>query len=296
MTENRSLRPIDDDDTPNANPAGVPPASVAKPDYDPGDPNGFELVDEGPGRPRGTIFHASPWDGWPAEWNMPLLGGGSTGDLFDTAWAALDLNSSVFASMPVYMVGASPNLPDGWIDNPDPDKYNSWVGFARALMWDYQLGEVFVVCTARFANGWHGTVPRRAAVDDRRRPARRRHPGLLDRLCRRDRRRAAHPVPDHRRRGAGQRAARRRPFQAARRLGAAALPDQLRPGRRRADRGAGVRGGAQRQAGVRSARPVGRGAHGPSRPARRARRWGDVEGDADQRPAVGADRARRLHR
>lgn len=153
--EPRSLRPIDDNDTPNANPAGVPPASVGKPDYNPGDPIGFEVIDEGAGvrRPR-SLLHASPWDGWPAEWNLPLLGGGSTEDLFDTAWSALDLNASVFASMPVYMVDASPTLPDEWIDNPDPDKYTSWVGFARALMWDYQLGEAFVLCTARYANGW----------------------------------------------------------------------------------------------------------------------------------------------
>ena len=166
--EGRSLRPIDDDDTPNTNPPGQPPASVAKPDYTPGDPNGFEIIDEGPGRPRGTIFHASPWDGWPAEWNMPVLGG-NTEDLFDTAWAALDLNSSVFASMPVYTVDASPNLPDGWIDNPDPDKYTSWVGFARSLMWDYQLGEAFVLCTARYANGWparfHVVPPWTVSVD-----------------------------------------------------------------------------------------------------------------------------------
>ena len=151
-SETRSLRPIDDDDTPNTNTPGQPPASVAKPDYTPGDPNGFELIDEGPGRPRGFI-HASPWDGWPADWNLPVLGG-ATDDLVDTAWAAIDLKASVFASMPVYMVGASPNLPDQWIDNPDTDKYNSWVDFAHALMWDYQLGEAFVVCTARYANGW----------------------------------------------------------------------------------------------------------------------------------------------
>jgi HK97 family phage portal protein len=147
------LRPRDDDDTPNDNPPGVPPASVAKPDYTPGDPEGLVLVDEGPGarRPR-SLLHASPWDGWPADWNLPLMG--RTSELTDTAWAALDLNSSVFASMPPYMVGASPNLPDEWIDNPDPDRYESWADFAHALMWDFQMGEVFVLCTARYGNGW----------------------------------------------------------------------------------------------------------------------------------------------
>lgn len=162
------MRPVDDTDEPNANPAGVPPASVGKPDYTPGDPIGFEVIDEGPGRPRGRIFHATPWDGWPAEWNMPLMGGRAD-ELVDTAWAALDLNASVFASMPVYMVGASPTLPDEWIDNPDPDRYESWADFAHALMWDFQLGEAFVLCTARYGNGWparfHVVPPWLVSVD-----------------------------------------------------------------------------------------------------------------------------------
>ena len=167
--EPRSLRPIDDDDTPNANAAGVPPASVGKPDYTPGDPNGFELIDEGPGTPRPrSLLHASPWDGWPAEWSLALNNGHSE-DLIDTAWSALDLNASVFASMPVYTVGASPNLPDDWIDNPDPDRYESWSDFAHAFMWDFQLGEVFVLSTARYSNGWparfHVVPPWAVSVD-----------------------------------------------------------------------------------------------------------------------------------
>ena len=149
--EERSLRPIDDDDTPNSNPSGITPASVAKPDYGSGEAGALEIVDEGPGRPRGLI-HASPWDGWPSDWNMPLLG--RVEELTDIAWAALDLNASVFASMPVYLVGASPNLPDEWVDSPDPDRYASWGDFAHSLLWDYMLGEAFVLATARYASGW----------------------------------------------------------------------------------------------------------------------------------------------
>ena len=150
--EERSLRPADDADLPNSNPSGILPASVGKPDYESGDPNGLVLQDDGPGGnwPNSTL-HASPWSGWPDSWSLPI---GRAEELTDVAWAALDLNASVFASMPVYMVGASPTLPDTWVDNPDPDQYNSWADFAHALMWDYQLGEVFVVCTARFANGF----------------------------------------------------------------------------------------------------------------------------------------------
>jgi len=151
--EERSLRPLDDADVPNTNPPGVPPASVGVPDYTPGDPNGLEFIDEGTAPPfRGALFHASPWDGWPAEWNLPILG--QVEQMVDVAWMALDLNASVFASMPPYLVGASANLPDEWIDNPDPDQYTSWATFAHELMWDFQLGEAFVIATARYANGW----------------------------------------------------------------------------------------------------------------------------------------------
>lgn len=151
--EERSLRPLDDTDDPNDNPAGVAPASVGKPDYTPGDPNGIELEVGGPGGvwPRSRL-HASPWDGWPAEWNLPT--GGRVDALVDTAWAAMDLNASVFSSMPPYLVGASTNLPDEWLDNPDPDHYNSWAEFARGFMWDFLAGEAIVVATARYANGW----------------------------------------------------------------------------------------------------------------------------------------------
>ena len=151
--EQRTLRPAEDTDAPNDNPSGILPASVGKPDYNAGDPNGLVIEDDGdPGRPfGGSLLHASPWDGWPAEWNLPI---GRAEELTDVAWAALDLNSSVFSSMPPYLVGASPNLPDEWLDNPDPDRYNSWADFAHAAMWDYLLGEVFIVATARFGNGW----------------------------------------------------------------------------------------------------------------------------------------------
>jgi HK97 family phage portal protein len=152
--DERSLRPLDDDDTPNPNPPGVPPASVAKPDYTPGDPNGL-VIEEGPPAPPWprSLLHASPWDGWPSDWSLPTLGRAAE-NLTDVAWSALDLNSSVFASMPPYLVGAAPSLPDDWLDNPDPSLYDSWSDFADSLMWDYQLGEAFVVATARYANGW----------------------------------------------------------------------------------------------------------------------------------------------
>ena len=141
--------------TPNPNdPADVPPATVGPPAWQPGDPNGLELIDEGPAPPwpRSRIT-PSPWSGWPNEWAPPMWSGRLEA-LTDTAWLCLDLNSSLLATMPPYLVGASPSLPADWLNNPDPDIYQSWHGFARQLFWDYQCGEVFVVATAYYANGY----------------------------------------------------------------------------------------------------------------------------------------------
>jgi len=143
------------DETPNGNdPSTHPPATVGMPTARPGDPNGLEIVlADGP-PPRGpTMFTASPWSGWPAEWNTPVLG--QFDNLVDTAWACLDKNSSIISTMPPYATrGHAPIEPPGWLYNPDPDLYTSWNEFAKQLWWDFQLGEAFIVCTARYADGW----------------------------------------------------------------------------------------------------------------------------------------------
>jgi len=138
--------------TPNGNdPASVPPATVGPDVARPGDPNGFEVVEGPPAPPwpRSRIV-PSAWSGWPAEWAAPPWGG-HLELLTDTAWTCLDLNSSLLATMPPYLVGASPTLPTEWMNNPDPDLYTSWEEFAKQLFWDYQLGEVFVLATARYS-------------------------------------------------------------------------------------------------------------------------------------------------
>ena len=151
--EARALRPPEPV-TPNDNtPAEAAPGTVGPPDVHPGDPNGLELIDEGPGTPRRGPPRAMPWSGWPGEWATPSwqhLEG-----LVDTAWMCLDLNSSIIATMPPYATQdaglvASPT----WLENPDPDHYTSWNEFAKQLWWDYQMGEAFVLCTARYANGY----------------------------------------------------------------------------------------------------------------------------------------------
>lgn len=135
------------DADPNGNdPADVPPATVGPDVARPGDPDGFELIDGGPGGliPRSRIV-ASPWDGWPASWATPAWQG-RLETLTDTAWACLDLNASVLATMPPYIVGKP--VPAPWMDNPDPEHYVSWNAFAKELFWEYQLGEAFILATA----------------------------------------------------------------------------------------------------------------------------------------------------
>lgn len=121
--------------------------------YNPGDPHGLELIDLGPGTPRSGPPRAQPWSGWPAEWNTPNWWG-RVEELTDTAWACLDLNSSLLATMPPYLVGASSSLPADWMLNPDPDFYTSWEEFAAQLFWDYSLGEAFVLATSYYSNNY----------------------------------------------------------------------------------------------------------------------------------------------
>jgi HK97 family phage portal protein len=111
------------------------------PTTNPGDAHGVTVTTSGPPPPRVPVPPPQTWAGWPAEW--------------DTAWACVDLNASVFASMPPYLVNAAPSgIDDTWLVNPDPDLYTGWDEFAKQLLWDFQLGEAFVLCTARYASGW----------------------------------------------------------------------------------------------------------------------------------------------
>jgi HK97 family phage portal protein len=152
----RSIQPPPDDITPNPNdPASVPPSTVG-PDQlvNPGDPNGVLVESSGdPAFNPPSRILPSAWSGWPAEW-WPPLWNGRYSRLTDTAWFCVDLNASVLSTMPPYLVNAAPTLDAEWLRNPDPDVYSSWEEFAKQLFWDYQLGEVFVLATARYSTGW----------------------------------------------------------------------------------------------------------------------------------------------
>lgn len=145
----RAIRPPDE---PNGNdPITAAPGTVGPPSAVPGDPSGVLVSGEsGPPFPPSRVV-PSPWSGWPAEWATPAWNGQTPTSLGDTAWLCLDLNASVLATMPPYLVDAAPTLSADWLNNPDPDVYASWEDFAKSLFWDYMLGEAFVLCTARYS-------------------------------------------------------------------------------------------------------------------------------------------------
>jgi len=145
----RTIRPPD---TPNGNPIDdtTAPHSVGPDVANPGEV--LDPIVDWPG------LFPQRWDGWPAEWDVPFWNGAMS-TLFactDTAWLCLDLNSNVMATMPIYRTSSSGDVLDPvmWMRNPDPDRYVSWQMFAKELFWSFQIGEVYLFCTARFATGW----------------------------------------------------------------------------------------------------------------------------------------------
>jgi len=120
----------------------------------PGDPNGIEIEQDDRYAASPPRIIPSAWSGWPADWWPPNWSGGRFGRLTDTAWICVDLNASILSTMPPYLVDAAPTLDSDWLRNPDPDIYSSWEEFAKQLFWDFQLGEAFVLATARYATGW----------------------------------------------------------------------------------------------------------------------------------------------
>lgn len=144
---------------------GVIPNENGPDEANPGDPDGL-VLDDFETYSRSAPFPVpSAWDGWPSEWNTPnwnansggVFGGAHVGlhRLVDTAWACLDLNSSVLSSMPVYRTQSGQIVSSmSWMTNPDPMIYSSWQEFAKQLFWDYQMGEAFVLPMARTASGW----------------------------------------------------------------------------------------------------------------------------------------------
>ena len=89
---------------------------------------------------------------WPTpDWTSTL----GMHRLVDTAWAAVDLNSSVLSAFPVYRLrNGTVQPPTSWMINPDPLTYASWSEFCKQLFWDYHLGEAFVIPMSTGADGF----------------------------------------------------------------------------------------------------------------------------------------------
>ena len=145
----------------NRDPSGITanpnPESSVSPTWNPGDPDGVELVNWESTETRSLpVVLPTPWDGWPAGWGVPDWDFNSRfNELIDIAWACLDLNSSVLSTMPVYRTRNGVIIePSTWMTNPDPMIYTSWHEFAKQLFWDYQLGEAFVLSMVRFGDGF----------------------------------------------------------------------------------------------------------------------------------------------
>jgi HK97 family phage portal protein len=147
--ETRALIPRDDD------PAPVTAAAPIPTDVIPATPPGVEVtVPADDGTRAFPPPRAQPWAGWPAEWETPNWGG-RVNELVDVAWAAIDLNASVTAAMPPYLVNRAQSLDTAWLTNPDPDRYGSWESFWYDMWWDFQaVGEAFLLATARYQSGY----------------------------------------------------------------------------------------------------------------------------------------------
>lgn len=137
----------------------APPNSNGAPTINPGDPDMVDVSGlNAPMETRGLPWiQPSQWSGYPDSWAAPTWsqnGSSHLNKLIDVAWACIDLNSSVLASMPVYrMRGGRIIDPLTWMSNPDPDIYSSWQEFAKQLFWDYHLGEAFVLPFAMGSDG-----------------------------------------------------------------------------------------------------------------------------------------------
>ena len=133
----------------------------------PGDPQGL-VIDETEPRfsPPPPSIMPSAWAGWPADWYPPTWG--KVNDLADTAWACVDLNARILASMPPYLVDAAPTIDAGWLTNPDPEIYSSWDEFAKAAVLGLAAGGGLRRRHRLLLDRLAGAFSRGAAVDGER--------------------------------------------------------------------------------------------------------------------------------
>jgi HK97 family phage portal protein len=141
-------------EAPNSNPASDVGGGSG---VSPGDPDGVVEVGERSFSAPLAYPWPSPWSGWPSDWATPdwtQTGNLGLSRLIDTAWACIDLNASVSSSFSAYRLKNGQIMaPPSYLINPDPSIYTSWSEFIKQLVWDYQLGEAFVLPMASDASG-----------------------------------------------------------------------------------------------------------------------------------------------
>ena len=145
---------------------GEPPSVPAVPnengpaDYNPGDPDMVDItaLRDAPEARSLPWIQPSAWSGYPDSWSTPNYATQQQSqlkNLIDVAWACIDLNSSVLATMPVYRMRDGRIIDSvSWMSNPDPTIYGSWHEFAKQLFWDFHLGEAFVLPMSHGSDGY----------------------------------------------------------------------------------------------------------------------------------------------
>lgn len=149
-THSRALVPRDNPPNDNGDGPNDPPVSVG-----PTSSEGFgnTHVMQLAGLPQ-----VQAWSGWPVEWSTPSWGSSIGLDAamsrVSTIWQCLDVNASITASFPNYLLHDGRPVAESqwpqWMRNPQPEEYTSWDEALMELMISYQLGEAFVWATSRY--------------------------------------------------------------------------------------------------------------------------------------------------
>lgn len=160
------------DRVPNAN----DPAGTVGPNVGPGFGDTHVMY------PAGT-WHSEAWDGWPVDWQTPVLETTPTHSTFfgygrndpggylrrvSTVGTCVDLQSRQLASFPAYGVrgGDTVTLPDWYQRSPEPALYADWCEFMKALVNSLLLtGEAILYATDRYAASSGGFPSRFIALN-----------------------------------------------------------------------------------------------------------------------------------
>jgi HK97 family phage portal protein len=153
LVASRSLGPPDPATLPprgNVTPNGNDSIGTVGPDAEPG--FGAQNVLYPANDPP---IQASAWSGWPAMWDTPSTNYGPWQFDLDIVFAAIDLNSRIFADMPIALMHGNERLtPRPWVYNPAPGYYSHAGELWRQVWTAFQaVGEVFMLATNRYADG-----------------------------------------------------------------------------------------------------------------------------------------------